>query len=79
MMDPTDGWKAFFVQEVDNVAIYDLYDTKDDWQAQVRFDRRKSGDVYVLFPKDSPAREWLQRLNGRDAWRPWLVAHRATL
>jgi len=73
------GWKAFFVREEAAVGIYDIYDPADEWVGQVRFNRRRGSDVYLLLTRDHSKGDPLKEIQGRDQWRAWLVAHQANL
>jgi hypothetical protein len=79
MNSPTEGWTAFFVKEEAAVGIYDIYDAADEWVAQVRFNRRKGTDVYVLFARENDKGAPLKEIASRDAWRKWLVEHQGNL
>jgi hypothetical protein len=72
----TEGWKAFFVREVDKIGVYDIYDETHQWMAQVRFPRRKGDHVYLIVQRQDDKVNELKQLNSRDAWRQWLLRHR---
>ena len=79
MSSACDGWKAFFVHEVDHVGVYDIYDQGDEWVAQVRFNRRRGADVYVLFAREDHKADPLKEIKSRQEWREWLVSHQGNL
>lgn len=77
--EATEGWTAFFVKEVDGIGIYDIYNETDEWVAQVRFNRRRGSDIYVLFTRESEKGAPLKEIATRGDWRKWLYDHQGQL